>query len=119
MEEPKQKLMRLEELIPTTASNLLYDFGRFLADYLNPELVPSGFLLGCVLALHDLEKGVNGFTGEPIRNNLIGYPPMIYAFLRMEIPHIADVIFPIEFATDVKNLIEETKTQMHNELTKE
>jgi len=107
MEEVKQKLARLEEFIPNAANNLVYDFGRFLATYLNPELVPSGFTLGCILALHDLQSGVNGFTGQRIRNNLVGYPPIIYTLLRMEIPHIADAVLPADFSASVKTLLKE------------
>lgn len=105
MDEPKAKLVRLEELIPNAPDNMVYEFGRYLAGYLNSQLVPPGFVMGCDLALHDLHRGVNGFTGEPIRNGLVGYPSAIYALLRAEIPDIADAIFPAEFATAVKDFL--------------
>ena len=112
MDEAKQKLAKLEELIPDAPDGLLYDFGRFLAGYLNPQLVPMGFVMGCELALHDLQAGVNGFTSKPIQSRLVGYPPMIYALLRMEIPRIADAIFPAEFAASVKTFIGEVNQKM-------
>lgn len=118
MDEPKQKLAKLEELIPDAPDNLLYDFGRHLAGYLNPQLVPMGFVMRCELALYDLQTGVNGFTGKPIQSRLVGYPPMIYALLRMEIPRIADAVLPAEFAASVKNHIEQVNAKMQAERAK-
>lgn len=109
MTEVKEKLLRLGELIPKNSNELLLEFGRYLASYLNPELVPSGFLMACLLAIHDLQQGVNGFTGQRIRSSLVGYPSMIYSLLQMEIPQIADAVLPAEFATSVKTLFEESK----------
>lgn len=106
MEEPKKKLNELKKYMPG-AQDTIYEFGRFLSERLNPELVPEGFVLGCELAIYDLQKGVDGFTGEPINSNLVSYPPMVYALLRMEIPHIASVIFSEEFATAVKIFFQE------------
>lgn len=120
MEDAKQKLMRLEEHISDdTSEGLIYEFGRLLAGRLNPELVPMGFVIGCHLLLYDLQKGVDGFTKEPIRSKLIGYPPMIYALLRMEIPTIAEAIFPAEFAAGVKDFVEEVNQKMREEKTAE
>lgn len=116
MDEPKQKLAKLEEFIPDAPDNLLYDFGRHLTGYLNSQLVPMGFVMGCELALYDLQTGVNGFTGKPIiQGRLVGYPPQIYALLRMEIPHIADAVLPAEFAASVKNHIEQINAKMKAE----
>lgn len=112
MEDAKQKLTRLEELIPDDPSQgLLYEFGRQLAGYLNPQLVPQGFVMACELALYDLQAGVNGFSGKPIQSSLVGYPPPIYALLRIEVPRIAEAIFPAEFAAGVKTFIEEVNTK--------
>jgi hypothetical protein len=113
MDEARRKLAKLEELIPNAPNELLYDFGRHLAGYLNLELVPMGFVLRCELALYDLQTGVNGFTGEPIqRSQLVGCPPIIYALLRMEIPRIADAVLPAEFAASVKSYIEQVNAEM-------
>jgi hypothetical protein len=106
MDDPKHKLAKLKEFIPD-ASDTLYDFGHFLVDYLSPKLVPMEFVMVCELALHDLQIGMNGFTNKPIQSRLVGYPTMIYALLRNEIPRIADAIFPAEFADGVKAFIKE------------
>ena len=112
MDEVKQKLGKLKEFLPNASNDLVYDFGHFLADYLNPRLAPEGFVMGCELALNDLQKGVNGFTGKPINHKLVGYPPMIYRFISMEIPRIADAVLPVEFATKVKIFITKINTKI-------
>ncbi len=106
MDEAKQKLNELEKHLPRR-EEVIYLFGSFLAGRLNDRLVPAGFVIACELALYDLQKGTDGFTGKPIQNNLVGYPPTIYALLRMEIPNITETIFPPAFATAVKKTIKE------------
>lgn len=108
MTEPKQKLMKLEKFVPNP-TELTGRFGRFLAEYLggDHEILPQGFVMGCELAIHDLQTGVNGITGEYIQNKLVGYPPQIYALLRMEVPRIAEAVFPADFAEEAKKFIKE------------
>jgi hypothetical protein len=45
--EAKRKLARSEEFIPDTANEMIYDFGRFVSVYLNPRLIPLGFVAVC------------------------------------------------------------------------
>jgi len=101
MNEAKDKLRNLSQYMPDQEETI-YEFGKYLADRLNPELLPMGFVMACELALYDLQKGVDGFSGQPIRSRLVGYPPMIYALLRMMIDQIAEAIFPEDFANAVK-----------------
>ncbi|MEJ0002114.1 MAG: hypothetical protein WDN09_02995 [bacterium] len=105
MAEPKTKLLNLKEFLPETRNELVYSFAAFLSTYLNNELVPEGFVLCANLALYDLERGINGYTNQQIRNSLVGYPSIIYTLLRTEISDIADAVFPTEFATEVKEYI--------------
>ena len=113
MKEPGKKLGNLKELLPNSSSNLI-QFGQYMATRLNQDdIVPMGFVLGCELALYDLQSGVDGFTGQTIQNSLVGYPPMIYAMLRMEMGRIAEAVFPAEFATAVKEHIEAVRAEMH------
>lgn len=112
MEEPCQRLAKLEDYIPDDASDgLLYEYGRFLADYFNPELDTNiiGFYLKCNRAFFDLQKGIYAHTGEPIQSRLSNCPPVFYSLLRMELPCIADAIFPEDFAQEVKQYIEEVE----------
>ncbi len=114
MDDAKLKLARLEDHI-VGSTNELIKFGRFLSEYLNDQLVPMGFVMGCELALNDLRQGVNGFTGKPIQNDLVGYPPIIYYLLRMEIPNIAAAVFPEDFANSVKDHIAEVNAKMQEQ----
>ena len=121
MEEPKQKLMALEEHLPDAPNDLVYDFAHFLAKHhLNPELIPQGFVIACELALYDLQTGVDGYTSQPIQSRLVGYPPMTYGLLRTNIPTIAKAIFPEEFAESVRTFMEEVNQKVREgEMTQE
>ncbi len=99
--EAKEKLKNLSTLMPDSPETV-HQFGAYVADRLSPELVPMGFIMACELAIYDLQKGVDGFTGKPITNRLVGYPPMIYGLLRLSVPNIAATVFPAEFAAEVK-----------------
>lgn len=112
MKEPKLKLATLEKLIPNAHNELLYDFGRHLVDYLNWQLLPQGFVRGCDQAIRDLQAGTNTYTKQPIENRLVGCPQPVYSSLRMEIPRIAEVIFPPEFAAEVKTLVNTTQNEI-------
>ena len=107
MIEAKEKLMNLE--LENDVDDMMKEFGKFLSPRLNDELVPAGFVLGCELSLYDLSVGINGYTGEPIRNRLVGYPPLIYALMRMRFVDIAYAVLPESFANDVRDIVEKTK----------
>lgn len=117
MEEAKLKLSQLRIYLPNASSRLLYEYGRFLSEYLNPRLVPSGFVIRCELALLDLQNGIHGFTQEPIENDLVGCPPIIFTLLRAEIPDIAKAIFPKDFADQVIEFIEEVRAEKQRQKT--
>lgn len=107
MTKAQQKLRELEKYLPDQQGPI-YDFGRFLADRLNPQLVPQGFVMACFLAIYDLEAGVDGFTQKRITSRLVGYPPQIYQILHLFIPVIARAVFPADFAAGVEECYNET-----------
>ncbi len=111
MEPVQEKLRNLREHMPDQ-QDVTYDFGAYLADRLNPELVPQGFNMAAELALYDLQKGVDGFTGQPIQSRLVGYPSMIYGLLRMQVPQIAEAVCPEDFAKGVKEMYEQVNAKM-------
>lgn len=112
-DEAKEKLAELEKHMPKASDEVVYKFGHFLAGRLNnPEIVPQGFVMACELALYDLQQGVDGFSNKPIQSSLVGYPPMIYGLLRMEIPEIAKAVFPEDFAAEVKTMFDEVNAAM-------
>ena len=106
MEPVKEKLRNLEKYLPDK-EKMVYEFGNYLADILNPALVPFGFNLAAEHALYDIQVGVNSFTKEPISTRLAGYPPQIYALLRSEIPYIAEAVCPEDFAKGVREVFED------------
>lgn len=106
MQDAKRKLAKLEKHMPG-ASPQVCEFGRYLRNHLNPELVPQGFALACELALYDLQEGVDGFKGEPINNDLVGQHPAIFADVRGKFTDIASALFPAEFAAGVKSFFSE------------
>lgn len=100
MEPVKEKLRNLHEYLPNENS-ILYDFAGYLADRLNPRLVPEGFVLAAELALYDLQTGIDGFTQQPVPARLQGYPSVLYAVLQMRVPEIAAAACPDDFGQDV------------------
>lgn len=108
--EPQQKLRELEKQLPTQ-QDAIYEFGRFVADRLNTEIHPLGFVMACELAIYDLQNGVDGFSSQPIRSQLVGYPPQTYQGMKMWIPIIAKAAFSEEFAAEVKHLCEQQGSQ--------
>jgi hypothetical protein len=111
-DEIKAKLRDLKAYLPER-DDVTYKFGSYLAERLegHPELLPMGFKMAAELALYDLEKGVNGFTSEPIRSSLVGYP-MMYRLMSMEIPNIADAVCPPEFAKEVREFCDHVDEQV-------
>ncbi|MEI7792238.1 MAG: hypothetical protein WCI57_01995 [Candidatus Berkelbacteria bacterium] len=104
-DEAKQKLRNLAQYIPNQ-EEILYDFGRLLADRLNPELYPIGFVMTYATTLHDMETGISDVDGKPIQSQYVGCRPVAYAVLSSLIGGIASAIFPEEFA---KEVIEQAK----------
>ena len=111
MEPIKEKLKNLREYMPEQ-EDLVYEFGAYLAQRLNPELVSEGFNMAAELALYDLQTGVDGFTGKPLMNRLVGYPSAIYGFLRFQVPDIAKAVCPEEFAHGVREFQEKVNAKM-------
>lgn len=111
MEPVQEKLRNLPEHMPDQ-EQIVYDFGTFLADRLNPSLVPQGFAMAAELALYDAQQGKDGFTGQPVSGRLHGYPPQLYAVLRMSVPQIAEAVCPEDFAKGVKDFYEQVNAKM-------
>lgn len=105
VEGPKKILSRLEDVPALRSHPLVCDFGRYLAQcFHSPKTTPMGFALLCELAICDLTMGV---THPAISFQLSGQPAGVYHQLHLEIPQIADAIFPPEFASAVKSYVEQ------------
>lgn len=113
MEPMKEKLRNLKEYLPGE-DNFMYNFGKYLADTLNPELIPEGFNLACELAIDALRKGGDyGSYGKvKVPPSLVGCPSMLYSVLRMRIPAIAKAACPPEFAEEVNKVYKEVNAKI-------
>lgn len=100
MEPVKEKLRNLRKYMPSQ-QDVIYEFGAFLADRLNLELDSQEFHTAAELALSDLQKGVDGFTGNPVQSRLVGLPFKSYFLLAAKVPQIAKAVCPEDFAKGV------------------
>ena len=106
-EEIIRKLESLGTLLPGDRETLSR-FGNFLSErFKEGELYPDGFINCCMLAIYDLQKGVNGFTGKKINHPLVGYPEIVYRLLQVQIPAIAAAVSTPFFAAEVKKIFDE------------
>ncbi len=108
----REKLRNLREYIPNQGI-LLYEFSDLFAERLggHPTINPIGFNLTAELTLHDLETGVSPGQSFPIKQSLVGYPTMIYAILRTQIPDIAKATCPEDFAKGVKEFYDDVRSR--------
>lgn len=101
MTEAKEKLKRLSQYM-AEQPEVVQEFGRYLAGRLNPQLVPSGFVLSALLVACDLETGIDEFTKEPVPAKLRNLPPRVINLLLASVPNIAAGVLPKDFANAVR-----------------
>ena len=85
------------------------ELAHFVADRMNPEIVPAGFVMASRLALYDLVKGVDGFSGEQLESSLVGLTGLEQDEIVQKIPDLASVGFSEDFAANVKKEMIELK----------
>ena len=103
MRVPKNNIVEiLREREEKGEDDLLYKLSMFIADRLDrlnfPDLDEQGLRVIGTQAIYDLQKGVDGFTGQPIdeRNSygLTGRPFFIYPYLaEYVLPVILDLVY--------------------------
>lgn len=85
-------------------SGHIEEFCRLLADRLNEECTPLGFLMAYNILATDLEKG-DGLCittrGQKVRTHLSGIP--LGAIYQMCLPQVAEAVLPAAFAEQVKS----------------
>ena len=110
MEESAEKLRNLREHMEKS-DDFFCAFGEYLASHLNPRLIPIGFVMACEQALYDVQEGVDSRTNEGISTRVAGYPPLMYALLRMRLPEMMDAVLPAEFSAQAKAFMEEVEAK--------
>ena len=68
----------------TPNESSVYEFFATRLDR-SSELVPIGLVMAWQLAIYDMARGVDGFTGEPITGQCSGLPAAFYRILDADI----------------------------------
>lgn len=109
MAEAKQKLQALKAILPQSAHPLIYFFGNHLANYIERDLSPNDFFSIYELAVADLASGVNSQTNQKIDNLLLDLPRIYHSMFLMNLTNNANVIFPEDFAAELKVIVRKSK----------
>ena len=118
--EVRDKLKKLaNHLKNPRGSQYTYYFADYLAEQLRGEMIgPEEFLLKVSFAFKDLASGVDAITGEMIMHRAVDRVPTAEPFIRMDMPNIIDVIFPTDFAVEVKRVVEEVNQRAQSIIDK-
>lgn len=115
MTETKKKLMNIRSMMPFIghpAEEIIGNYCKYLAECLNPQLVPAGFMLAMEMILDSCRKGENYSSFNPMPPKLYGYPHGIYTLLRMEFPKIIKCVLPEEFGKITIEYYEDINREM-------
>lgn len=115
MKEPAEKLRNKDILSKmNAATDHFFDFTNFLATRLEAsgELLPMGFAMAVELVINDLTKGIDGYTGAPLNNRLVGMPPMIFGLMKRGLYRHLKLVLPEDFANEVLKFEEEVQAEI-------
>ena len=100
-EDLKDKLAHLASHIPGETPKV-YEVAQYLASRLGDgDLSPRGFVSAFELMFIDMQRGVDGYTNEPLPENLRDQLGIAYSTAYRKVPLIANAICPEEFAKSV------------------
>jgi len=85
---------------------IIYTFSENLAERLNCEITPSGFIATAAMLIRDSMTGIHHYTKEVINNKLTGLNHHDYVALSEYLPILAEQVCPEDFAKDVLDLSE-------------
>jgi len=106
MPEAGQRLLAFED---ESLNPNVVEFAHFLAGRINSDAIePIGFVMASHLAIADLERGEDGFSGEPLEGQLIGLDSNEYGEMTVNVPKLAGVAVSDEFAGEVLGVMIET-----------
>lgn len=94
------------------ASDHFYDFCALLADRIKDqgELLPQGFAMAVELLIYDLNKGISGYTNEPMNSRLVGLPPVVFRLMKSLLYNRLALVLPMAFVEAVHVFEEEVKS---------
>jgi len=107
-EEMKFKLINIGDYADIDEN--VHCYATYLANNMNSELVPNGFIISALRAIEDFRcKGIIGNRRKIVPEALIGHRPEFYNGLKSLIPDIAAVVCPSGFAKEVARIVEKEK----------
>lgn len=110
--ELKKKLEQLWDPGPWYSSGYIRHFASYLGEQLKGEEIgPEEFLLAIQCAFRDLRRGTDMLTGDVIRHVAADRVPTVEPFVRMDLPRLYDLVFPEEFAREVKRVWKEVNQE--------
>ena len=65
------------------------------------------YLMQIIRALNDAPAGKNTAGGAPPENYIGGFPAQMYQFIQRDIPYVTELLFPADFAAEVKTAFED------------
>ena len=99
MPEAAQRLYAFED---DTMNPNIVELAHFLAGRIKSDSIkPDGFIIASRLAIADVERGQNGFTGQPLEGQLIGLDRNEYSEMIVNVPKLAGIAVSDEFAGEV------------------
>ena len=94
----KNRLTNLASHMPGETPKV-YAVAEYLATRLGDgALLPEGFVAAFQLMFIDMQRGVDGYTGKPLPENLRDPLGVAYSTASRKVPLIAEAICPKEFA---------------------
>lgn len=61
------------------------------------EILPMGFAMATELYITDMNRGIDGFTGERMPSDVTGMPPMMASIVRLTIQQLGHSAFGEDF----------------------
>ena len=105
-----ERLKQAQEFAPYSMDPRVARFASFLGERMRgKEIVPSEFKKATMLALYDLQTGINGYTaGEPLVTGLEHPSEVEYNLFLLNSANLADIAFPKSFADEYRASFSET-----------
>lgn len=94
----------LAKLRTPTGDNHVDDFRAQLATRLGSSVTAEAFYMATLLLTYDLEKGIDGFSGQPMAGRCAGLPPIVYRLWFARVADIAHECFGPEFGALVQTI---------------
>ena len=100
----RDKLSRVRELVPGLSEEV-YALSEYMAETVNPELVPHGLMVAFILAQNDISNGVSPYTGKELSLYIREHKMQILA-QKDYFVQVVDEITSSEFSEEFREIYE-------------